>query len=116
MLVPAARNNLEKWATPASLSKPLSVTYNFRFREDTTTPAIRRFVETDEPIGNGFDRFLLRLFHRPVTRRVKREVFCGTEDSPAEFKIGTRDDLPTVDINVEAGWECLQPSTTYALR
>src|ERR1700690_1794256 len=87
MLVLAARNNLEKWAAPGSLSAPLSVTYNFRLTDAITT----QVVETDEPIGNSFDRFFLRLFRRPVSRRVKRDDCVDAKESPAEFKIGMLD-------------------------
>jgi hypothetical protein len=97
-LVPAAKSNLEKWAVPYASEAPLSVTYVFRLTDDVTT----EIVEENEPIGDGFDRFFLRLFHHPVTRRVKKWA-CHTKETPAVYKNETKDSLPSIEIEIEIG-------------
>jgi hypothetical protein len=89
MLVPAARSNLEKWAIPYASSSPLSVTYVFRLTDEVTT----KIVEVDQPIGNGFDRFFLRLFRRPVTRRIKKWD-CHSKETPSTYMNEMKDGLP----------------------
>jgi hypothetical protein len=94
MLVQAARDNLEKWAIPVAVDARLSVTYSFRLTE--IRPPI---VEAQEQIGNGFDRFFLRLFHRPVTRKNRREV-CDPKDS-TDVKDENVDGIHTIKIGVD---------------
>jgi hypothetical protein len=105
MLAAAARNNLEQWAVPNHTNTPLSVTYVFRLRE----PA-RQIVEVDEPIGNGFDRFFLRIFRRPVTRRGQEYRF-DSKDSPPVFKNETKDGIPSIEIEIEAVIVYIQTET-----
>jgi len=102
LLVPAAKSNLEKWAVPYTSETPLSVTYIFRIRIET--------VEVDELIGNGLDRFFLRLFRRPVTRRIKRWD-CHPKDTPAVYKNETKDGLPSIEIEIGSGAMCLETDT-----
>src|SRR5665213_1278288 len=104
LLVAAARSNLEKWAIPYASSSPLSVTYVFRLTDEVTT----KIVEVDQPITNGFDRFFLRLFRRPVTRRIKTWD-CRPKDTPAVYKHETKDGLPNIEIEIGAGAICVQP-------
>jgi hypothetical protein len=112
LLAPAARSNLEKWATPYALSTPLSITYIFRLTVGTGP----QIVEVNDPIGDSFDRFFLRLFHLPVTRRLKVEVCRDSNDRSTGFKNGMKDDLPTIEIDVEAGViSCPEPAL-YATR
>lgn len=99
MLAPIAKNNLEKWAVPYTFSTELRVTYNFGL---TGT----QMVEVNEPIGDRFDRFFRRLFHLPVTRKVKTCV--DSEDSSVGFKNETKDGLSSIEIDVETGSRCLQ--------
>jgi hypothetical protein len=103
LLVPAARNNLEKWAIRYASDMPLSVVYIFRLTDEVTT----KIVEVDQPIGNGFDRFFLRLFRRPVTRQIKRWD-CHPKDTPAVYKNETKDGLPSIEIEIESGALCLE--------
>jgi hypothetical protein len=103
-LVPAARSNLDKWATPDTFGKPLSVTYVFRLAEPTT-----RSVEVDQPIGDGFDRFFLRLFHRPLTRRVKEQNCIDSDDSSIGFKNLIKDGLQSIEIEIGAVTRCVHP-------
>lgn len=103
-LVPAARSNLEKWAVPYASDTPLSVTYIFRVTGDVTT----KIVEVDEPVGNGFDRFFLRLFRRPVTRRIKTWD-CHPKETPAVYRNETKDGLPSIEIEIGSGAMCVQP-------
>jgi hypothetical protein len=109
MLAAAAKSNVEKWATRYVSDGPLSATYIFRLRAGTGT----QIVEAEEPIGNSFERFFLWLFHRPVTKRVKKEVCVHSEDSPPRFRNGTKDGLRTVEIDIEVAAFCLQTSTSY---
>ncbi|HEX3678616.1 MAG TPA: hypothetical protein VHU90_02745 [Galbitalea sp.] len=104
LLVPAARGNLEKWAIPYASSSPLSVTYVFRLTDEVTT----KIVEVDQPVGNGFDRFFLRLFRRPVTRRTKTWD-CRPKETPAVYKNEMKDGLPSIEIEIGSGAMCVQP-------
>ena len=101
MLAAAAKSNLEKWAMPQASDTALSVTYVFRL---TIPDDI--LIEVDEPIGDQFDRFFLRLLHLPVTRRGKKYTCTESRESSPIFKSETRDGLPSVEVTVEA-----QPST-----
>lgn len=101
MLAAAARSNLEKWAVPHFSDTPLSVTYNFRLAD-------REFVEVGEPIGDRFDRFFLRLFGRPVTRRVTEEVCQVPKGRPTTYKIKTKDGVQSIEIDIEATRHCLE--------
>jgi len=103
MLAATAKSNLEKWAVPYASDTPLSVTYIFRLTDDVTT----KIVEVEEPVGNGFDRFFLRLFRRPVTSRIKEQVCAGPKDSPAAYKNVTKDGFPSIEIDIESGGSCL---------
>jgi hypothetical protein len=103
LLVPAARSNLEKWAVPYASDTPLSVAYIFRVTDEVTT----KIVEVDEPVGNGFDRFFLRLLRRPVTRRIKRWD-CHPKETPAAYKNEMKDGLPSVEIEIESGAFCVE--------
>jgi hypothetical protein len=104
MLAAAAKSNLEKWATPYTNRTPLSVTYIFRLQDVRT-----EIVERDEPVGDMFDRFFLRLFRRPVTRRIKQEVCLPPIEMPAVYKNETQDNLPRIEIEIESGVCRLQP-------
>lgn len=104
MLVAAAKSNLEKWAVPHLSDTPLSVTYIFRLTQDIRT----EIVERDEPIGDRFDRFFLRLFRRPVIRRIKEQVCLPPKEIPAIYKNETQDNLPRIEIEIESGVYCLQ--------
>ncbi len=104
MLVPAAKSNLEKWAVPYDSATPLSVTYIFRLTDEVKT----KIVEVDQPIGNGFDRFFLRLFRRPVTRRIKTWD-CHPKETPAVYKNETKDGLPSIEIEIGSGAMCVEP-------
>ncbi len=97
MLAAAAKTNLEKWAIPYAGRTPLSVTYVFRL----TVPD-DKLVEVDEPIGDRFDRFFLRLLHVPVTRRVKKYTCTESRESSPIFKSETRDGRLSVEVTVEA--------------
>ena len=110
ILAAGAKSNVERWATRYVSDAPLSATYIFRLTAGTGT----QVVEAEEPIGDRFERFFLRLFHRPVTKRVKKEVCVDSKDSPAGFRNGTKDGLRTVEIDIEVGAFCLQTSTSYA--
>ena len=101
LLAPAAKSNLEKWAVPYASETPLSIDYVFT--DEVTT----KIVEVDEPVGNGFDRFFLRLLRRPVTRRIRRWD-CRTKETPAVYKNETKDGLPVIEIEIESGGGCLQ--------
>jgi hypothetical protein len=103
-LVPAARSNLEKWAVPYASDVPLSVTYIFRVTSDIRIET----VDVDQPIGDAFDRFFLRLVRRPVTRRIKQQV-CHPKDTPAVYKNETKDGLPSIEIEIGSGDACVQP-------
>jgi len=108
MLAAAAKSNVEKWATRYASEAPLSATYIFRLRAGTGT----QIVEAEEPIGNSFERLFLRLFHRPVAKRIKKEVCVESKDSPPSFRNGTKDGLRTVEIDIEVAAFCLQTSTS----
>ncbi len=102
MLVPAARTNLEEWAVPYASSTPLSVTYSFRLAPGA------RIVEVDQPVGDRLDRFFLRLFHRPTTRRIKGQDCLPYRDSPVRVRNETKDGLRFVEIDIEAMEMCLE--------
>jgi len=102
MLVPAAKSNLGKWAVPYTAHTPLSVTYIFRLTDEVTT----KIVEVDQPIGNSFDRFFLRLFRRPVTRRMQTWD-CHPKETPAVYKNVTKDGFASIEIDIESGSSCL---------
>jgi hypothetical protein len=68
MLVGAARANLESWATIGA-SDLFFVNYVVRL--EAAQPKV---VESEKLRGDAFDRFFLRLFHKPVTRKVTNEV------------------------------------------
>ena len=104
MLAAAAKSNLEKWAVPYTKSTPLSVTYVFRLTIPDDIP-----IEVEEPIGDRFDRFFLRLLHLPVTRRIKKYACTESRESSPIFKSETRDGLPSVEVTVDAQpSNCLQ--------
>lgn len=105
MLVPAARTNLEGWAIPYASSTPLSVTYSFRLAPGS------RIVEVDQLIGDRLDRFFLRLFHRPTTRRIKGQDCLPYRDSPVGVNNETKDGLRLVEIDIEAMEMCLETDT-----
>jgi len=111
LLVPAAKSNLETWAVPYASDTPLSVTYIFRLTQDSRI----EIVEMDRPIGDRFDRFFLRLFRRPVTRRIKEEV-CLPQDTPAVYKNETKDGLPNIEIEIGAGAICIQTDVAIVAR
>jgi hypothetical protein len=94
MLVAAAKSNLEKWAQTHVSDIPLSVSYSFRLADP-------KFIEVDEPILDKFDRFFLRLFHLPVTRRVKEYRCVHPEDYPPVFRSEVKDGHPSIEISVE---------------
>jgi len=98
MLVAAAKSNLEKWAVPCASDTPLSVTYHFLVGGP-------EFRQVDEPIGDRFDRFFLRLFHRPVTRQVKEQV-CLPNQRAVALKNETKDGVH-VEIDIESSSPCL---------
>ena len=104
ILAAEARRNLEKWVLPYALSNPLSVTYSFRLA--VADPTV---IEADEPIGDKFDRFLLRLFRRAVTRRIEERVCLSTNDDlrPAHYKTETKDGLQSVVIDIESVIPCI---------
>jgi hypothetical protein len=106
MLVPAARMNLERWARAYTSEIPLPVTYNFELQSENV-----KTVEVDEPIGDGFDRFFLRLFHRPVARKVKREICGDPQEGSVEFRGEMKDGLPMIEIGVKADVFCIETST-----
>ena len=99
-LAAAAKSNLEKWAIPHVSDTPLSITYIFRLAD-------REFVKVDEPIGDRFERFFLRLFGRAVTRRVTEEVCQVPKDRPATYKNETSDGVESIEIDVESASPCL---------
>jgi len=100
MLAAASKSNLEKWAVPHVSDTPLSITYIFRLAD-------REFLEVDEPIGDRFELFFLRLFGRPVTRRATEEVCQVPKDRPATSKNETSDGLESIEIDVESASPCL---------
>jgi len=102
LLVAAAKSNLEKWATPRASGTSLLVTYVFRL----TDSAVEN-VEVDEPIGNKFDRFFLRFFHRPVTRRIKEYRCVYPEDYSPAVKSEVKDGRPSIEMNIEARYLCV---------
>src|SRR5260221_14790311 len=77
MLAAASKSNLEKWAVPHASDTPLSVTYVFRLTGDTG----EHTADVDELIGDRFDRFFLRLFHRPTVRKVKKVTCVDSKDN-----------------------------------
>ena len=98
MLAAAAKSNLEKWAVPYPSDTPLSVTYHFL--------VVPEFKQVNEPIGDRFDRFFLRLFHRPVTRQVKEQV-CLSNERAVAVKNDMKDGVQSIEIDVEAASSCL---------
>jgi hypothetical protein len=103
MLAAVAKSNLEKWAAHYTVYAPLSVTYVFRLRE-TDMP----IIEASEPIGDGFHRFFLRLFHRPLTRRVIEQHCVDSDDSSVGFKNVTKNGFQSIEIDIEAVARCVQ--------
>ncbi len=103
ILVAAARSNLEKWAVPYASSTPLSVTYVFRL--DAVTGG--QITEVDEPIGDRFDRFFLRLFHRSVTRKIEEYSCIQPEYYQPVFKSEMEGGLQIIKIDVKAGNPCV---------
>jgi hypothetical protein len=106
LLAATAKSNLEKWAVPYASDTPLSVTYIFRLKEPDM-----QIGEAGEPIGDGFHRFFLRLFHRPLTRRVMEQRCIDSNDSSVGFKNGTKDGVQSIKINIEATEMCLETDT-----
>jgi len=99
MLAAAAKSNLEKWAVPYAPDTTLSVTYHF-------SVGAPEFKQVDEPIGDRFDRFFLRLFHRPVTRQVNEQV-CLLKERAVASKNETKDGVQSVEIDIESASPCL---------
>jgi hypothetical protein len=103
LLAAAAKSNLEKWAVPYASDTPLSVTYIFRLKEPDTQTG-----EAREPIGDGFHRFFLRLFHRPLTRSVMEQHCTDSNDSSVGFKNVTKDGVQNIEIKIESSSLCVQ--------
>jgi hypothetical protein len=103
LLAAAAKSNLEKWAIPYASDTPLSVTYSFRLTTDTGG----QIAEVDEPIGDRFDRFFLRLFHRPVTRKIEEYSCIQPEYYQPVIKSEMEGGLQTIKIDVKAGNPCV---------
>jgi hypothetical protein len=106
MLASAAKSNLEKWAVPYASDTPLSVTYIFRLKE-----FVSRIIEVEQPIGNGFDRFFLRLFRRPIARRIKEWDCVSSNESSVRFENAMKDGVQSIKIDIEAMEMCLETDT-----
>ena len=65
-------------------------------------------VEVDEPIRGSFDRFFLRLFHRPLTRRIKQVNCIDSNESSIGLRNLTKDGLQSIEIDIEAVVLCVQ--------
>jgi hypothetical protein len=102
MLAAAAKSNLEKWAIPYASDTPLSVTYIFRLKDPVT-----QAVEVNRLIGDSFDRFFLRLFRRPITRRVKKWDCVSSRETLVNFENVMRDGVQSIKIDIEATSGCL---------
>ena len=102
LLDAVAKSNREKWAVPDASETPLSVTYTFRLADP-------KFIEVDEPIGDKFDRFFLRLFRRPVTRRVKGQVCVGPKFNPVSYAYTneSKDGIQSIRLGIEADSPCI---------
>lgn len=103
MLAAAAKSNLERWAVPYAFRTPLSATYVFRLKEHAT-----QIVEVDEPITGSFDRFFLRLFRRPLTRKIKQQNCIDSNESSIGLKNLKKDSLRSIEIDIEAVVLCVQ--------
>ena len=101
ILAAAAKSNLEKWAVPHASDTPLSVTYIFHLTNG------EQITEADEPIGDRFDRFFLRIFHLPVSRRVKKYSCIEPKDHNRVLKSEMNGGLQSIEIDVESGASCL---------
>jgi len=101
ILAAAAKSNLEKWSVPYASDTPLSVTYIFHLTNG------EQITEVDEPIGDRFDRFFLRIFHLSVTRRVKRYSCIESKDHQRVLKSEMTGGLQSIEIDVESGTLCL---------
>jgi hypothetical protein len=110
-LVGAAKANLGKWATAPVSDKSLTVTYDFRL-----TDVARDDIEVEEPIGDAFDRFFLRLFHRPVKRRIATYVCHAPREHTAVRSSADENGRPTVEIEIASEGPCgIDTSVSYAL-
>jgi hypothetical protein len=106
MLATAAKGNLEKWAVPHASDTPLSVTYIFRLKD-----FVSHIIEVDRPIGDSFDRFFLRLFRRPITRRIKEWDCVSPKDSSVRFENAMKDGVQSIKIDIVATEMCLETNT-----
>jgi len=106
ILAAAAKSNLEKWAVLYASDTPLLVTYIFRLRDPAT-----QIVEVDRPIGDSFHRIFLRLFRRPITRRVKEWNCLSSRDSLVSFENVMRYGVQSIKIDIEATSGCLETNT-----
>ena len=89
-----AQDNLEKWSRIA-IGQCFSAVYNFSLTNDPPDA-----VTAEKSIGNSFDRFFLRLFHRPVTRTVvMRYVY---HDRVRQSVESGENGCPVIEINVES--------------
>ena len=75
-----------------------------------------QIVETEEAIGDPVDRFILRVFHRPTTRKVKTAVCPDSKDIPARFRRDLESGYPTIDIEIDAITPCIQTETSELAR
>lgn len=99
-LLGVAKSNLERWASGLSGGKPTLVNYVFHVPP----------VETnDEPIGNRIDRFFLRLFRRPVTRKV---YLCSDPTLRVTTHFVTFAD-GTIEIDINASPPCVEVNGSY---
>jgi hypothetical protein len=101
ILAAGAKSNLEKWAIPYASDTRLSVTYIFHLTSG------EQITEADEPIGDRFDRFFLRIFHLPVYRRVKKYNCIEPKDNHRVIKSEMNGGRQSIEIDVESGTSCL---------
>lgn len=107
MLVGAAKANLERWATAPVSDKSLTVVYDFRL-DDVAS------IEVEEPIGDAFDRFFLRLFRRPVMRKI---ITYACHPAPKEHTTvrssADENGHLTVEIDIASEVPCVQTSIDW---
>ncbi len=111
ILVGAAKANVESWATIKASDSQFFVNYVFRL-----AAAPPKVVESEKLRGDAFDRFFLRLFHKPVTRKVTYEVCDASGETSTNFTIGIFDDRPIIEVDVTAQVSCIETNTTYVAR
>ena len=110
ILVQNAKQNLERWALEIPSSDEFRVNYSFLLTDESTT----KIVETEQPIGDAFDRLFLRIFRRSTTRRVptiERDVLKENENVTS-WQAAMADELPLISVMVSTGVPCVMTTVT----